>query len=346
MIEVPITEAAIGSTIAAPVYSADGTLLVVEGASVSAQLLKALPKFGIEKIYVSEIFKGTIDKRLMKGKLDNLTYMAIQRLDINEIMKCANILVTNIKNNSDYPILSLMFDTDEDTAKHSFNVACLSLNAAINMGWGLTEAQNLTIGAFMHDIGKLKIEPSILHKPAKLTDEEYVYVQKHVEYGYRNLLTMDNIPLAVKEITLQHHENFDGTGYPRGLHDYHICKQARLVHIADVYEALCAKRSYKPALPRTIVRQIMLEGSGTMFDPYILNRFLQATPLCLLGEELEVNDRVGIVIDVNDKKNPLINTAQGTMTLSEFENLSDIVIEEYLYNYNALFKGKGGQIRA
>ena len=68
MIEVPITEAAIGSTIAAPVYSADGTLLVIDGASVSAQILKMLPKFGIEKIYVSEIFKETIDEKLMKGR--------------------------------------------------------------------------------------------------------------------------------------------------------------------------------------------------------------------------------------------------------------------------------------
>ena len=346
MIEVPITEAAIGSTIAAPVYSADGTLLVIDGASVSAQILKMLPKFGIEKIYVSEIFKETIDEKLMKGQLDNLTYLAIRKLNINEIAKCANILVTNIMNNKEYPLLSVLFDVDEDTAKHSFNVACLVLNAAIQMNYSLSELHNLAVGAFMHDIGKLDIPKEILHKPEKLTDEEYEIVKKHVLCGFETLEKTVGTSQIVKEIALQHHENFDGTGYPRQLKDFHICKQARLVHIADVYEALCAKRSYKPALPRTVVRQIMQEGSGTMFDPFMLNKFLQCTPLCLLGEELEINGRVGIVVDVDDKENPLINTAQGTMTLHEFENLSDIVIEEYLYNYNALFKGKGGHFRA
>ena len=162
MIEVPITEAAIGSTIAAPVYSADGTLLVIDGASVSAQILKMLPKFGIEKIYVSEIFKETIDEKLMKGQLDNLTYLAIRKLNINEIAKCANILVTNIMNNKEYPLLSVLFDVDEDTAKHSFNVACLVLNAAIQMNYSLSELHNLAVGAFMHDIGKLDIPKEIL----------------------------------------------------------------------------------------------------------------------------------------------------------------------------------------
>lgn len=341
MIEVPITEVAIGSTIATPVYGADGTLLVIDGASVSAQLLKILPKYGIDKLYISEVFKENIDEKIIHGQLDNLTYLAIKKLDINEINKCSTILVTKILNNKDYPLLSLMYEVDEDTARHSFNVACLALNAAIQLDWGLHEINKLATGALMHDIGKLGIPVSILHKPARLNDEEYEIVQKHVTIGYDTLCKYDNINNVVKEITLQHHENFDGTGYPYGLKDYHISKHARLIHIADVYEALCAKRSYKPALPRTVVRRIMKENSGTMFDPFMLERFLKVTPICLLGEELEINGRVGIVVDVNDKDNPLVNTKQGTMRLSEFENLSDIVIEEYLYNYNVLFKSKG-----
>lgn len=345
MYELPITDVAIGSTIAAPVYGANGTLLVKEGASVSAQLLKILPKFGVKTIKVSEVFKESIDLKILNGRLNNLTYLAIKNLNINDIMRCANALVSNVLKDEKYPILTLLYDEDESTAKHSFNVACLALNTAIQLGWSLDEVNHIAVAALMHDVGKLDIPHSILHKPGKLTEDEYNLVKQHVDYGCKAISAYDNIPTVVREVILQHHENHDGTGYPRQLKDYNICKQARLVHIADVYEALCAKRSYKPAIPRTIVRKIMLDNSGAMFDPILLNKFLNATPLCLLGEELEINGRIGIVINVENKDNPLISTEHGTMTLENFENLTDVIVDEYLYNYSVLFK-KGGRFRA
>lgn len=345
MYELPITDAVIGSTIAAPVYSANGTLLVKEGASISAQLLKVLPKFGIKTIKVSEVFKESIDLKIINGRLDNLTYLAIKNLNIDDIMKCANALVSNVLKDEKYPLLTVLYDEDESTAKHSFNTACLVLNTAIQLGWSLDEVNHIAVATLLHDIGKLSIPHNILHKPGKLTEYEYNVVKQHVNYGYEAISVYNNMPTVVKEVILQHHENHDGTGYPRQLSDYNICKQARLVHIADVYEALCAKRSYKPAIPRTVVRKIMLDNSGKMFDPIMLNKFLNVTPLCLLGEELEINGRFGIVISVENKDNPLISTENGTMTLEDFENLTDIIVDEYLYNYSVLFR-KGGHVRA
>ncbi len=138
----------------------------------------------------------------------------------------------------------------------------------------------------MHDVGKVAIPDSILHKPGKLTPDEWVIMQRHAELG-ANAIAMAQRGIGkehsafleyARQIAHAHHERWDGTGYPRRLAGEEIPLAGRLMAIADVYDALISRRVYKPALPHDTAVDIMREGRGTHFDPDLLDVMLAIAP--------------------------------------------------------------------
>ena len=130
----------------------------------------------------------------------------------------------------------------------------------------------------IHDVGKILIPKDILEKPGQLTTEEYKIVKRHPEMGYAYLVTHQSkskkISDMARKIVLQHHENWDGSGYPHGLREKEIDELASAVHICDVYDALVSKRTYKEAFPREKAVHIMLDDCGSKFSPIQLEYFL------------------------------------------------------------------------
>ena len=146
----------------------------------------------------------------------------------------------------------------------------------------LTEAyyRNILLAAPMHDIGKIRIPDVILNKPGRLTDEEYSVMKRHTVYGaeiiqktMRNIEEGDYFTVACN-IARYHHERYDGTGYPDGLRGEQIPLEARMMALADVYDALVSERVYKPAFSAEEARRIIREGAGTQFDPDLTALFL------------------------------------------------------------------------
>ena len=128
----------------------------------------------------------------------------------------------------------------------------------------------------MHDIGKIGIPDAILHKPGRLTAEEYEIIKHHTIIGHRILHMSDRKLMAsARTIALQHHERWDGTGYPCGLKGEEISLLARISALADVYDALSLGRVYKEAWPREKVLQFIRQERGTMFDPQIVDLFFE-----------------------------------------------------------------------
>ncbi len=120
----------------------------------------------------------------------------------------------------------------------------------------------------MHDVGKLGIPDAILQKPGRLNQEEYRIMQTHAIIGANIMKKADNPVLQMAQIiALNHHERWDGTGYPRGLAGEDIPQVARIVALADVYDALSSQRCYKPAFPEERVMGILKEETGKHFDP-------------------------------------------------------------------------------
>lgn len=168
---------------------------------------------------------------------------------------------------------------DTDTGVHIWRMADYAATLAQALGWTEADSQELKLAAPMHDTGKIGIPDSILRKPGKLDPQEWAIMQTHAQIGY-DILSQSQAPLMqmAAEIALRHHEKWDGSGYPGGLAGTDIPETARIVALADVFDALTMKRPYKEAWPLDRVLQTINEGANKHFDPYMVEAFNDCMP--------------------------------------------------------------------
>jgi putative nucleotidyltransferase with HDIG domain len=161
---------------------------------------------------------------------------------------------------------------DEYTRGHSDRVASLALILGKDCGLRPQMLKTLVAAGLLHDIGKISLDNAVLQKAGPLTDEERCQINKHPEMGV-DLLRGKEFPWNFKPFILHHHEKLDGTGYPMGLKGEDVPLGARILSIADVFDALTSERVYRPAFSIELSLQMMNEDSGTSFDPILLRRF-------------------------------------------------------------------------
>ena len=176
---------------------------------------------------------------------------------------------------------------DEDTGVHIWRMAAYSDAIARKAGWHVKKARQLQFAAPMHDTGKIGIPDAILKKPGKLTSEEWVTMRSHTEIGY-GILAKSDTPLfkMAADIALYHHEKWDGSGYPKGLSGEKIPECARIVAIADVFDALTMERPYKTAWSVDEAFSEIERCRGKHFDPNLTDCFLD-----IKDEILTIKDR-------------------------------------------------------
>ena len=164
----------------------------------------------------------------------------------------------------------------EQTGKHVKRVAEYSKILAKAMGYSDEDAEKIKLASMMHDIGKLLVPTDILEKPARLTDEEFLEIKKHPGYGVKLLSDVDgDVLILAKRIAHEHHERFDGRGYPDGLGATNISMEGRIVAVADVYDALTSKRSYKEAWDPKQAYDEIVKGRGSQFDEEVVKAFCE-----------------------------------------------------------------------
>ena len=163
---------------------------------------------------------------------------------------------------------------DRYTSGHSKRVAEYAREIANRMGKSTEEQEEIYRAGLLHDVGKIRIPEEIINKPGQLTDEEFNTIKIHPVTGYHILNGISeesSIAIAAK----YHHERYDGTGYPNGLEGEKIPEVARILGVADSYDAMASNRSYRKALPQDVVRSEIEKGRGTQFDPKITDIMLQ-----------------------------------------------------------------------
>ena len=220
-------------------------------------------------------------------------YKKTQTVLRKELEKYQNNLETRVKD-ATKEILALNQDLEEtqkeiiqrlgtlgefrsnETGAHVVRVGLYSKKLALLYGLDEEIAEQLNLTAPLHDIGKVGIEDSILNKPGKLSDEEFTIMKAHSRIG-ESILAKSNKPLIqmAYEIAGGHHEKYDGSGYPRGLKGDEIPLSARIVAIADVFDALCSKRVYKSAWSIKEIEEFFRENSASHFDPELTSLFLE-----------------------------------------------------------------------
>ncbi|THF79990.1 HD domain-containing protein [Cohnella fermenti] len=180
-------------------------------------------------------------------------------------------------------IISTMGEIGElrskETGNHVRRVAEYSYELALTLGLPEREADVLRTASPMHDIGKVAIPDAVLNKPGKLTDEEYDTIKAHTKIGHQLLRgSRRELLLAASIVAEQHHEKWDGSGYPNGLRGEEIHIYGRITAVADVFDALSAERVYKAAWPLERIEKLFHEERGRHFDPEIVDAFFECLP--------------------------------------------------------------------
>ena len=262
---------------------------------------------------LGDVKREDFDKYMSESKykdIYNAGIDALRHCDVDTAVDVSKELYETIS--SSESILSELEELKQgcDTViSHSMNVATMAIAVGLAMGMNKEEVEILGAGGMLHDVGKLYIDKRILDKPGKLTESEYAVMKSHARIGSAKLSHNRGIDHKIKLIAMQHHENNDGTGYPKGVRNKDILIESRIIHVCDVYEAMVAKRCYKEPLLPGLVMEYVMSKCGTMFDKKILEVFVHTIPA------YKTNDRVvlssgesGVVIKTtqNNSLRPVI----------------------------------------
>ena len=223
-----------------------------------------------------------------------------------------------------FDILHNIRDYDGSTFHHSLNVSLICSVFADWMHMSKLEKEIATVSGLLHDIGKLKIPEEIVKKPERLTDDEYRIIQNHPIEGYK-ILYEAKFNQSIQNAALMHHERHDGSGYPLGLPGERIDKYAKMVAIADVYDAMTAARVYRGKLcPFKVIEMFERDGLS-MFDAEYLLVFMENIVQTYLRSRVRLSDGTkGEIIMMNKQRysKPVIAIKNGFINLLEHPELS------------------------
>lgn len=323
MRKISINKVEPGAVLAMPLYADRGATLVGAGMVLNDDIIKRIEEKGFKYVYIKDGFLDDVDfeevitqatkqqvvdciKRTTDSLKGNKTFRAgdlKKAMDqiMDDVLSKKNLLVAL----SDMR----MYDEDDYLFNHSINVTVLSVVIGIFMYYPMDKLFSLGMGALLHDIGKTQIAQSIVTKNQPLNPQEYEEYKKHPMLGFQILRTDQEIKITSSNIALQHHERYDGSGYPRGLKGEGILEFARVVSIADAYDVMCnGRRGRKGMLPHQVCEE-MTRFAGTHFDPNILDRFIQKIANYPTGTKIQLNNgKSGFVIkqNVSDHKRPMV----------------------------------------
>ncbi|WP_303867587.1 transporter substrate-binding domain-containing protein [Acetobacterium wieringae] len=255
-----------------PNCTVNETLLLVE----RIQKLSAREKIGSIQLSISLGWgiKSTIDQ------------------DVQEVLKLAETKMykqklfegPSIRGNTIQAIISTLNEKNKREEQHSDRVSTLCRQFAQALHFSEQETKEIESVGLLHDIGKIAIDEAILNKPGKLTDAEYEEMKRHPEIGYRILNTVNDMA-EIADVVLNHHERWDGKGYPRGLIGDRIPLQSRMIAIADAYDAITSDRSYRNKRTDQQACDELRKNAGSQFDPWLVEVFIEVVCPAASGRE-------------------------------------------------------------
>ena len=326
------------------VRSADGRLLVTADTTLSEAMVANIQKSGLGSIYVwNPLFQNIEVPDVVAEDSRMKCEMALQKtvaaykktkvLDVSGIKSLLRDLVSEVIRNRSSMIHQLDMRTYHDYLyAHSVNTCILSLLIAVNMGYPEGKLQDLALGTLFHDMVMMMLPDSLLVKMGNLSPEESVLVQQHPEQGFNILRASQEIPITATHIAFQHHERVDGKGYPRNLAADKILEYARVVAVADTFDALVSDRPYRKGMIPHEAYEVMMLLGDTYVDREILQLFLTHVAVYPIGSIVQLdNGQYGVVTQVPPKMQVrpcirLLTDRQGKL----LENQEEIDLTEHL----------------
>lgn len=304
----------------------DAKVMLAQGARLKHSYIERLRAMNYSHIYILEPGDNEEDLKFMEPVREETRVQArvIVReairsahqnkpVQMESIKKIVDDIIDQILYNNDviYNVVDLK-SYDNYTYAHSVNVCILSVLTGKTVGMNRFDLRELAIGALLHDIGKVFIDSDVLNKPGQLTPEELAVVREHSRYGFDALRSKVNISLVSAHVAFQHHEREDGSGYPRSLRSTDIHRFAKIVAVADSYDAMTTERVYKRALMNHIAIERLVDEAPAKYHPSVINSFCKAVAIYPIGSVLKLNNRENVVV-VNVTQNELrVKVLDGT----------------------------------
>jgi len=231
------------------------------------------------------------------------------QIDGGKVKQVVNGCVDSILRNPDASVwLTRIQAKHEGTAQHSMNVSALSIVMAKSMGMNPREMEDIGVCGMLHDVGKTGVSSEVLAQTGPLSSAELEEMQKHARYGRDILLSTKSVMSGAADVAHSHHERPDGTGYPRRLDDENIPLFARIVAIAEAYDTMTTRQTYRAATSPSDALKELYALRGKQFDEELVIRFIDAVGIFPPGSVVEMsNGEIGIVLSNNaDKLRPRV----------------------------------------
>ncbi|MCL2075139.1 MAG: HD-GYP domain-containing protein [Betaproteobacteria bacterium] len=224
------------------------------------------------------------------------------QIEIDRMMPLTESMIDSILANQSAMLpLTALKRHDTYTFEHSVSSCALMIAFARKLGMSREIIRDLALGALMHDIGKARIPNSILNKPGSLTSSEFTHMKLHATHGVEILEKAPNVSAISVQVTAQHHERYDGSGYPKRLKGDEISIYGKMSSIVDVYDAISSNRVYHRGLRPSEAMKKMLEWSEFHFDPKLVHSFIRAIGIYPAGSLVRLESgRLAVVRDQNE----------------------------------------------
>lgn len=272
--------------------------------------IRSLEEMGFPGIYIDDEFSEDIEiKEIIRPEVKREALSMINTLFLEggenrvseaSMNRMAKMIVEQVLDNGD--AMCNMLDIkkyDDYTYFHSVNVGILATMVGCAMKFSEEQLRDLALAAMLHDIGKRFIPVEILNKEEELKNEEKAVLRTHPKQGADFLRDKFNFSVFVNQGVLQHHEWYDGHGYPLGRMREEIPVYARIIALVDVYDALTTNRAYRPALSNNEAVEYLMGSSGRQFDPEVLDAFLHKIAIYPVGAQVKLSDGSQAVVMKN-----------------------------------------------
>lgn len=357
---IPIQCVKENTILAKSIYDNEGKILLKKGSVLKNEIIHKIEELNIYSIYIFDEYSNQTIEEVIKPEIRQKAIMAIknkfinidpynkvqeinykvQENEFNSIVYIVKGLIEEVLSQNDVMINLVDIKSKNNYIfQHSVNVAVISLIIGIKINLHKFDLIDLCIGAMLHDIGMIFIPKEILDKESELTYEEYEIIKQHTKKGYDFLRECFNTSITSALIILQHHEKTGGQGYPDGKYGDEISKFAKIVAIADTYDALTAHRPYRNAMSPNEALEYLMASGGVQFDYKYVQIFSKIIVPYPQGTLVNLsNGEIGIIekINLNFPLRPNIkiihsNNSRRINKIIELEKELDIVIEDINY---------------
>ncbi|MZP31269.1 HD domain-containing protein [Heliobacterium undosum] len=300
-----------GLVLAQTLFFPDGRVLLNEGVKLTERTIARLKDLGLPFIYVEDPVAGNLPvPRLIPERIraEGIFFLHQQfeglakkktGLDVQKLDSLASAIVSELATNRRSAIHLIDMRLPEMyLAGHAFHTAVLAVKTALAMGFKPLRLKDLALGALLHDVGYLFIPGLDYNRPGPLTEAEQAKVRSHPENGFEFIRKNGFLNILVSHCAFQHHERWDGSGYPRGLKKNDIHELGQILAVADVYDALVNERPHRKLLQPHQALKVLHDLAGSWFNPEVVTAITESIAIYPIGSRIQFpNGEIGVVVD-------------------------------------------------